>query len=128
VGTYTEVATENLASASGVFETVGAGAYYLATNSPYRDAGTTNIDATLRKAVQKRTTYPPLIIAPVPGYYGVSQTFTPRAGRDTDLPDLGYHYDPLDYALAIVYLTNATINVDPGTAIGVFNRSNTAWY
>src|SRR4051812_4102823 len=32
---------------NAVFQTVGAGAHYLADDSPYRDAGTTNIPATL---------------------------------------------------------------------------------
>jgi hypothetical protein len=112
---------------AGVFQTVGAGAHYLIDSSPYRDVGTTNIDQTLLAELRRRTTYPPLVIAPT-GYYGVSQTLFPRAGRDTDLPDLGYHYDALDYAISYVFLTNATIQVDPGTAIAVFNSTNTSGY
>ena len=34
-------------SSSSVFQTVGAGTHYLAAGSPYRDAGTTNIDTNL---------------------------------------------------------------------------------
>jgi len=37
-----------------VFQMVGAGANYLAANSPYRNAGTTNIDPTLLAALSKR--------------------------------------------------------------------------
>jgi len=128
MGTYSETATEDLASGSGVFQTVGAGAHYLVDPSPHRDAGTTNIESTLRAELRKRTTYPPEVIAPVGAYYGVSQTWFPRAGRDTDLPDLGYHYAPLDYAISFIYLTNATIRIDPGTAIGVFNTNSYATY
>jgi hypothetical protein len=84
--------------------------------------------AALRADLRQRTTYPPQIIAPAGSYYGVSQTWFPRAARDTDTPDLGYHYDPLDYAISAIYLTNATITVAPGTAIGVFNATNTAYY
>ncbi len=113
---------------SNIFQTVGAGAHYLADPSPYRDAGTTNLPATLAARLRKTTTYPPLIIAPVGGYYGVSQTLTPRSGLDTDTPDLGYHYNPIDYAFSFIYLTNATITVEPGTAIAVFNTTNSSTY
>jgi hypothetical protein len=119
---FTVVTTNN------PFQTVGAGAHYLADPSPYRDAGTTNIPATLAARLKKTTTYPPLVIDPPGGFYGVSQTFFPRAARDLDLPDLGYHYNPLDYALARVYLTNATFTVEPGTAIGFFNPTNISGY
>jgi hypothetical protein len=114
---YTVTTTGN------IFQTVGAAAHYLLDPSPYRDAGTTNIPAAVAARLRKTTTYPPLIMAPG-GYYEVSQTLYPRAGRDTDLPDLGAHYDPLDYAISFVYLTNATLRVEPGTALGVFNPSN----
>ncbi len=125
---WTGTGVETNLSGAGIFQTVGAGAHYLADPSPYRDAGTTNIQAALRADLRQRTTYPPLVIAPAGYYYGVSQTWFPRAARDTDLPDLGYHYDPLDYAISAIYLTNATITVEPGTAIGVFNVTNTAYY
>ncbi len=126
VGTVTTNYT--ITTTGNIFQTVGAGAHYLADPSPYRDLGTTNIPAALTARLRKTTTYPPLIIAPSGSYYGVSQTWLPRAGRDTDAPDLGYHYDPLDYAISSIYLTNATITVKPGTAIGVFNVTNPAYY
>ena len=125
---WTGTGVETNLNDAGIFQTVGAGAHYLADPSPYRDAGTTNIQAALRADLRQRTTYPPLVIAPSGYYYGVSQTWFPRAARDTDAPDLGYHYDPLDYAISAIYLTNATITVQPGTAIGVFNVTNTAYY
>ena len=46
---------------AGVFVSVGAGAHYLAANSPYRGAGSTNINAALRANLQGRTTYPPIL-------------------------------------------------------------------
>ncbi len=125
---YVGTGVETNLSDAGIFQTVGAGAHYLADPSPYRDVGTTNINAALQTDLRKRTTYPPEIIAPSNGYYGVSQTLFPRAGRDTDTPDLGYHYPPLDYAISYIYLTNATIQVDPGTTIAVFNPTNSARY
>ena len=35
-------------SSAGFYQTVGGGHYYLAADSPYRNLGTTNIDATLK--------------------------------------------------------------------------------
>ena len=104
-----------LASNSGVYQVVGGGSHYLATNSPYRDAGTTNINSTALAKVKQATTYPPIVFS--------SATFTtitnlsPQAQRDTNTPDLGYHYDPLDYVFGGCDLyTNLTLNA--GTAIG----------
>jgi hypothetical protein len=128
LGTVSLTTNYTVTTTNNVFQTVGAGAHYLATNSIYRDAGTTNIPAALAARLRKTTTYPPLVIAPVGGYYGVSQTLSPRCGWDTDAPDLGYHYNPIDYALSFVYLTNATITVEPGTAIAFFNPTNISSY
>src|SRR5262249_152003 len=54
--------TSNLVD-TGIFQTVASGTRYLATNSPSRDAGTTNINATLLVDLGKRTTYPPVSLA-----------------------------------------------------------------
>ena len=70
-------------------------------------AGTTNIDATLLSQLQQKTTQPPLVI--VDTIYTMDLTLYPQAQRDADISlDVGYHYDPMDYALGAVYLTNAT--------------------
>jgi hypothetical protein len=108
---------------SNIFQTVGAGAHYLADASRIAMQAP-RIFRSRCDRLKKTTTYPSLIIAPSGGYYGVSQTLSPRFGWDTDLPDLGCPYEPLDYAISFVYLTNATIQVDAGTAICVFTTSN----
>jgi hypothetical protein len=64
------------ASDTGIFQTSGAATHYLATSSPYRDLGTTNISADLLAELETMTTY-----APQDGGYA-----------DTNTPDLGYHY------------------------------------
>ncbi len=104
------------------FQSVGAGNYYLATNSPYRNAGTTNIDPNLLTALPQKTTYPPIVYN-IGGYFSTSLNLSPQAQRDTDVPDLGYHYDPLDYIFGTVYVTNATIAVNPGTAVAVYGTN-----
>lgn len=48
-----------LTNGAGLFQSVGAGTHYLADNSPYRDAGTTNTGSYLLAAIQQATTYPP---------------------------------------------------------------------
>ena len=52
-------------------------------------------------------------------------TLSPQAQRDTNAaPDLGYHYDPLDYVLFRIYATNSTITINPGTAVGICGLTN----
>lgn len=108
---------------SSTFQIINGGAHYLATNSAYRNVGTTNINAELLAGLQHRTTYPPI------AYTNLTSTYTalgPQAPRDTDLPDLGYHYDPLDYIFGKVdQETNLTFSA--GTAVGWF-RYDSDWY
>jgi hypothetical protein len=88
--------TQNVAvvsSGSGIFQTVGAAGYYLATNA-YRNVGTTNINSATLAALRSKTTYPPLVYLDT--NIDVATAFGPQAQRDWDIPDLGYHYDPLD--------------------------------
>ena len=49
-------------------------------------------------------------------------TLNPQAQRDTDVPDLGYHYEPLDYLVDNLVITNATLTVGAGTAIACYNE------
>ena len=49
----------------------------------------------------------------------------PQAGRDTDTPDLGYHYPPLDYLFGGV-TNNANLTFSAGTAVGWF-RTTQGW-
>ena len=46
-------------------------------------------------------------------------TFVPTAGRDTGLPDVGWHYAPLDYYASATVVTNATIIMTNGVALGL---------
>jgi hypothetical protein len=100
---------------TGVFQTVGAAAHYLASGSPYRNAGLTNVGAALLADLKLRTTYPPIILT---NHIFTDLTLSPQAQRDTDTPDLGYAYAPLDYVFSGVVLSNATLTVMPGVALG----------
>ncbi len=101
------------------FQSVGAGNYYLADGT-YRDAGTTDISPWLLAELETKTTYPPIILT---NAIMINTTLNPQAQRDTDAPDLGYHYDPLDYVMSGVALTNATLTLTNGVAIGVYGTN-----
>jgi hypothetical protein len=53
-------------------------------------------------------------------------TFGPAIARDVDVPDLGYHYDPLDYAFAGVGV-NTNVTFAAGTAVGWFLGSGDSY-
>ena len=106
-----------LSSSNGVFQIVGGGGYYLATNSPYRNAGTTNISLDTIAALAHKTTYPPIVCVDT-NITNVT-AFSPVIQRDNDIPDLGFHYDPMDYAFSGVVATT-NISFTAGTAVGWF--------
>jgi Bacterial Ig domain len=101
-----------------VYQVVGGGNYYLTNGSPYRSYGTTNVDLTLFSDLAKRTTWPPVV------YDGTNisglATLSPAVPRDiSSTPDLGYHYDPLDYVFGGCNL-NSNLTFTAGTAVGWF--------
>lgn len=108
-------------SDSGVFQTVGAGAHYLADGSIYRDAGTTNINPALALALRGLSTHPPVVLT-----NAITQdtVLSPQAPRDTDIPDLGWHYLPIDFAMGSVVLTNATLLLTNGIIVATYGGSS----
>jgi len=121
----TTLASSNaiLTSDVGVFRSVGGGSHYLADNSPYRWAGTTNIYAGLIADLALKTTYPPIVYSNAT--LSTDTTLGPQAVRDRHVPDLGYHYDPLDYVFG-GSIANANVTFQPGTAVGWF-RTVSGW-
>ncbi len=107
-------------SSAGFYQTVGAGSYYLVDNSTNRNAGTTNIMASLLTDIRKRTTYPPLELST---NFSANTTLSPLVQRDTDTPDLGFHYDPLDYVATARVVTNV-LTLTNGIAVGVYGSSS----
>ncbi len=105
-----------------IFQTVGGGSHYLADNS-YRNLGTANINSNLVADLKKLTTYSPIVLT---NDFTVSATLTPQAWRDTDTPDIGYHYAPLDYCWTALNLTNATLALTNGVAVGIYGDVGTA--
>ncbi len=104
------------ASTNGIFQSVGAGSCYLATNG-WRGIGTTSINASLLADLTNRTTYPPLILT---NDFTTDTVLAPVVPRNTGVPDLGYHYDPIDYAFCGNVLSNATLVLTNGVAVAVY--------
>ena len=117
---YNSASTSSASSSNGVFQTVGAGGHYLVSASPYRNAGTTNINASLLADIKKRTTYPPMLLTDKVSSYTV---LSPQAPRDTDAPDQGYHYDPIDFAVSTFTVTNALLVLTNGVSIATLGTT-----
>ncbi|HEY5910878.1 MAG TPA: hypothetical protein VJA21_09785 [Verrucomicrobiae bacterium] len=109
-------------SAEGVFQTVGAGKYYLVPGSTNRCAGTTNINPTLLAELRRKTTSPPVVSCGVT--VSSDLTLYPLAQRVDSTPDLGFCYDPIDYAMGHLMLTNATLTINPGTVVATFGTNS----
>src|SRR5258708_7261097 len=100
------------ASSAGFYQGVGAGNYYLASGSTNRDAGTTNINSVLLADLKQKTTWPPLVCSNSTVAWDL--ILSPQAQRDTVLPDLGYHYDPVDFISYVYTFTNSTLTLTNG--------------
>ena len=103
------------------FATVGAGAHYLVEDSVYRNAGTTNINSALANELKRKTTYAPVVLRDVT--LSVDTELNPILERDFNIPDLGYHYDALDYVINAVAVTNATLTIGNGCDVGTFGEN-----
>jgi len=114
----------SLTNGAGTYQIAGGGSYYLATNT-FQAQGTAIIDPMVQAHIAGKTTCPPLVYNNIPGFILSSNlNLFPQARRDENsLPDLGYHYDPLDYCFGAVQVTNATISVAAGTAIGIYGTN-----
>ena len=116
-GGYTGDHNAELASGEGAFASAGAGSHYLALGSPHRNAGAEDLAADLLAELRAMTTEPPAVWgAPVTA----NTLWEPWIERDTDTPDLGYHYPPLDYLCADLTVTDAGLTLTNGVAVGVY--------
>lgn len=115
-------AVVKLSSSSGVYKATGAGGYYLATNSPYHSLGTTTITPALKAQLGQKTTWPPIVYTG--GTISVITNYSPWVPRDTNAaPDLGYHYDPLDYVFGGVE-AKSNVTFTAGTAVGWYDTAS----
>lgn len=111
-----------LSTNTGVFQTgLPGGLHYLPANSPYLTAGTTNISLATFAALQKKTTYSPVVYTNT--MILVPTTFNAQAPRDTNTPAIGWHYDPMDWVFGGV-LSNANLTFTAGTAVGWYRTTS----
>lgn len=109
----------------GYIQNVGAGkAYVVRTNQFICGKGTPNINPTLLKELATKTTYPPLNLT---NDFATYTVLTPVALLDTNVNasgirtlDIGYHYDPIDYAISGNVLSNATLVLTNGVSVAVY--------
>lgn len=99
------------------FRPVGAGSYYLTNGCSFLNAGTTNINSTLLADIRAKTTQPPVVYSSQ--IFNTPATLTSQGLQDTGLPDLGYHYDIVDYAIGGGVLST-NLDVAAGTTVAWF--------
>ena len=98
--------------------TLGDGCYYLKSDSPFRAVGTASVSPGVCEALKGKTTQPPIAIPPYTTVAG-ELTLLPQVPRYAGgPPDLGYHYDALDYKVALLTVDGGKVTVEPGTAVG----------
>jgi hypothetical protein len=107
-------------SGAGLYHAQGGGHYYLAEQSTNRNAGTTNISAELLNDLKSKTTVAPVYAS---NWLDSDYTFAKQAVRDTDAPDLGYHYDPVDWIVEGWAISNAVLTIDPGVVMATYHNS-----
>ena len=118
----THFGTSQFVVSSSPFQTNGAGYYYLTDASGFRTNGSSSgLSSSLVADLKKRTTSPPLVMAQATIITNL--TFSPQTPRDTNCNALGYHYDPLDYALGWILVTNATVTITNGAAVATFGTN-----
>ena len=81
------------------------------------------INATLLSAIKAKTTWPPLLLSGF--FFTNSVTLFPQAPLDSGSPpDLGYHYDPLDYVWSNQTVNiGATLTLSNGVSVGIFGTN-----
>jgi len=118
-----EFGGNTLTNLSNPFQTAVAGNYYLVDSSTNRNVGTTNIDSMLLTDLRQKTTYPPSSLTVD---FSDPKNESPYALRDNGTNvDLGYHYDPIDWALGGIEVVGpGSLVFQPGTVIAVYCNSN----
>jgi hypothetical protein len=105
------------------FQTIGAGDYYLTTSNSFRNVGSTNIDPVLLADLRQKTTYPPSSLTVD---FSDPKNESPYALRDNGTNvDLGYHYDPIDWALGGIEVVGpGSLVFQPGTVVALYCNTN----
>lgn len=105
-----------LNSSSGVYDSVGAGDYYLPATSGYKDSGTSSINSELLAEIGTRTTSAPIEIT---SDLTADTTWGPVVDRDLGSVDLGYHYPVVDYLIVQKKIISKRLDVLPGAVLSM---------
>jgi len=104
-------------------QTVGGGRCYLTNGCIFLNSGTTNIDPALLSDLATKTVYPPNTNTYVQTTISTATTISTNVARDnSSTPSLGYHYDPIDYVVDELTVTNATLTVTNGAVLATYNE------
>ncbi len=112
-----QVGSATVTNTTNPFKVAGAASCYLTNGCAFLDFGTTNVDSNTLKLLAAKTVYAPVIFSNIT--ISVATNFAPQASRDTNAPDLGYHYDPLDFVFGGVNV-RSNMTFAAGTAVGWF--------
>jgi hypothetical protein len=125
--TVTSDHTADITDTTGsTFQVVGGGSCYLANDSLYHGAGTLSVDPVVLADIAGKTTHPPTVYADET--ISAPLTLSPDVPRDNSgNPDLGYHYNPLDYVFGGVG-SSVNLNFTAGTAVGWYNDGSGEGY
>lgn len=63
----------------------------------------------------------------ITGNINADVTLSVQAPRDTAASSLGYHYDPIDYAVSKFVISNATLRLGEGVAVAGFATNANEW-
>jgi hypothetical protein len=108
-------------STSSPCQSAGAGSFYLAAggSNPYRGGGSPYISTTLLNDLKQRTVDPPDYSTYANTTITADTKLAPGARDTGSPPSVGYHYDPIDWALANCHWA-ANLVLAPGTIIAAY--------
>jgi hypothetical protein len=100
----------------GIYDANGQGRYYLRNGSPFVNTGSSSyVSSSLAADLAQRTVFCPA--DPLRADFVLNTTLGQKQIRDTDTPDLGYHYPAVDFIINGVTVNNCTLNIDQGTVL-----------
>ncbi|HMJ65692.1 MAG TPA: fibronectin type III domain-containing protein, partial [Candidatus Binatia bacterium] len=120
IGSYSGNNNAENSDPAGIFDRIGAGYGYLAsTNTVWRTAGTTNINASLLAELRKRTTFAPMLLT---NRFTQNTNLSRIISLDTNGTTLGYHYPAADFFSSFT-VTNATATLTNGVVLLAFGSA-----
>jgi hypothetical protein len=111
------VGTPNWQTSTTPFTNAGPATHYQFANGPFLDKGLPSVNPSVNVSLRQRTTAVPRLLS---GTTNVNTTLSSRGLADLNQPDLGYHYEILDYLAGTNTITTSTLTLTNGVAIGVW--------